>query len=348
MGSLQYSAAVLPAWNLTYLPTVLPSGLPVDNAYTPLHTFKRLCGTSRRDGTHQIGHTCSLVCKAQLNTPTTTSDTCMPSLDWPVGSHERFRLGEQLGKGSFGAVFIATDIETEQEYAMKVLPKHRAGVSQLVTLHKFNQEVEVMTHLRSCRQCIHLHGVYQDANHLFMVLDLCKGGHLGDLLQMQGLLTEKEARCVITDVLRALAACHAQCICYGDIKPSNMLLLQPYPDLEVKLADFGLSTFVAPGTQLKKRTGTPVYMAPELYTGTHGVECDLWGLGMLMYQLLAGRLPFWGGDTTAMKVFERVMPPYKLLRSSEPVSMAAICSNMLVGLHHSTSAAANHASGGNR
>ena len=114
---------------------------------------------------------------------------------------------------------------------------------------------------------------------------------------------------VLNSIASVLSECHRQHICYADVKPANFLLKHVYPDprvlvdcgcmqrnIELKIADFGCSQHVNKGVKLKKTTGTPLYMAPELFMRHWGIESDMWALGMLLYQLLAGKMPFWSGN----------------------------------------------------
>ena len=125
-------------------------------------------------------------------------------------------------------------------------------------------------------------------------------------LQDQGSLTEQEAARVTQNIVSVLAECHRQHICYADVKPANFLLKHMYPDprvlvdpgciqrnIELKVADFGCSQHVSGGVKLNKKGGTPLYMAPELFMRHWGIESDMWAMGMLLYQLLAGRMPLW-------------------------------------------------------
>lgn len=125
-------------------------------------------------------------------------------------------------------------------------------------------------------------------------------------MQGQGALTEQEAARVTHNIVSVLAECHRQHICYADVKPANFLLKHQYPDprvlvdpsciqrnIELRVADFGCSQHVNKGVKLNKKAGTPLYMAPELFMRHWGIESDMWALGMLLYQMLAGRMPFW-------------------------------------------------------
>jgi calcium-dependent protein kinase len=125
-------------------------------------------------------------------------------------------------------------------------------------------------------------------------------------LQRNGQLDEQEAAQAMRSVLTFLADCHSTCICYGDVKPSNFLLKSMYPSvrhmvdptkpkgvLTVKAADLGSSQQFHPSLKLRRTVGTLMYMAPEVFTHSYGPEVDMWSAGVMMFQLLTGRFPFW-------------------------------------------------------
>lgn len=124
--------------------------------------------------------------------------------------------------------------------------------------------------------------------------------------QGQGALTEQEAARVTHNIVSVLAECHRQHICYADVKPANFLLKHQYPDprvlvdtsciqrnIDLRVADFGCSQHVNTGVKLNKKGGTPLYMAPELFMRHWDIESDMWALGMLLYQMLVAKMPFW-------------------------------------------------------
>lgn len=117
-----------------------------------------------------------------------------------------------------------------------------------------------------------------------------------------------------------LASSHDRNICYGDVKPANYLLESHYPcrrhlvdptapkgDLLVKGVDFGCSQKLNEEGKLNKRTGTPLYMAPEIFFGWYGLEVDIWAAGMMLYQLLSGKLAFFGEKAEEFKKGPKMM-----------------------------------------
>eukprot|EP00878_Enallax_costatus_P015706 GHUV01016456.1.p1 GENE.GHUV01016456.1~~GHUV01016456.1.p1 ORF type:complete len:206 (+),score=48.58 GHUV01016456.1:988-1605(+) len=130
----------------------------------------------------------------------------------------------------------------------------------------------------------------------------------------EGHVSQQEAATIIRCVLEFLADCHANSICYGDVKPNNFVLRSLYPSiahlldpsrpkglLEVVAVDFGCCQVMDDACLPdSKVTGTPLYMAPENMRGCHGMEVDVWAAGVMLYQLLSDRFPFWDLDIHQM------------------------------------------------
>jgi calcium-dependent protein kinase len=156
-----------------------------------------------------------------------------------------------------------------------------------------------------------LHSVYRDDYNIYLAQELCSGGDLQSLLDSTGTLSEAEAAVALHGVLSALAACHAQGICFGDVKPANFMLQHMYPSifhlmdptkpkgrLEVRATDFGCAQYCPDGCHVQQGlSGTPVYMAPEVISERcYAAPIDVWAAGVMLYQLLTGRFPFWDTD----------------------------------------------------
>lgn len=113
-------------------------------------------------------------------------------------------------------------------------------------------------------------------------------------------MSELEAAEVMSDVLKALNHCHSQCIIHRDIKPENIMYGS---DNQIKLVDFGFA-IIQHGSKPNEICGTPYYVAPEVLGGKYGKECDMWSLGVTLFQLLTGQYPFEG--TTKPEVFSKI------------------------------------------
>jgi calcium-dependent protein kinase len=148
---------------------------------------------------------------------------------------------------------------------------------------------------------------YEDAQCLHIVTELCTGGELMERLTSKARFDETRAAKVLWQILLAVDYLHKHGICHRDLKPTNFLFTSPHKDAPLKLIDFGLANRFKSqlGVDMKSTVGTPYYVAPEVLSGgSYGPQCDIWSIGVIMYWLLSGSLPFAG--STANDVFKHV------------------------------------------
>ncbi|CAL5222918.1 g5351 [Coccomyxa viridis] len=214
--------------------------------------------------------------------------------DFPRNLQEKYELGKILGAGSFGIVREAVGRRTGTHFACKTIPKiPKRGKGTPRYLLKLQTEVDAMVQLGPSLDAVYLKGVFEDDENIHLVMELCSGGGILDRMK-DGTLTEARVADIMRSVLRFIAQCHAKGIIYRDVKPDNFLFLTPEEKSPIRATDFGLSIrHRAEEGKLKSRSGTPVYMAPEVIMQEYGPPADLWSVGMLMYQLLTGTFPFW-------------------------------------------------------
>lgn len=260
-----------------------------------------------------------------VSAPTTVaSDPCTSTnasysgdLGWRTDFARRFVKGKLLGTGSFGQVFMGVDVHSGKECAVKIMPKVRGKLTKEKTLEKLQREVDILESLQHCKNVIQLEDLFEEAETVAVVTELCSGGDLQQLSDAAGPLSERCLALIAFEVLKVVAACHAAGILHGDVKPANFCLkhanrnplcsadptLRTLPWL--KAIDFGCSQKLT-GTHLVKRSGTPVYMAPEIFARNYSQEADLWSTGVLLYQLYTKRFPFWEhpGSCKATKLEE--------------------------------------------
>lgn len=215
---------------------------------------------------------------------------------------DRYVLGEHLGLGQFGIIRACSDKLTGEVLACKSISKER-----LVTvddLRSVKLEIEIMTKLSGHPNVVELKAVYEEEDYVHLVMELCAGGELFHRLEKQTKFSESEARILFRHLLQVVMYCHDNGIVHRDLKPENILLATKSSSSPIKLADFGLATYIRPGQYLYGTVGSPFYIAPEVLAGGYNQAADVWSAGVILYILLSGVPPFWG--KTKSKIFDAV------------------------------------------
>lgn len=243
-------------------------------------------------------------------------------------SIENYRIDELLGQGGMGAVYKALDTALDRVVALKVMNPMLATNKEF--LSRFKSEARVLGRL----QHPHIVNVYTFRHidtHLFIVMEYVDGGTLSDLIDEKGAISVNEAMPLIRQSLLALEAAHNANIIHRDIKPPNILLTG---DGVIKISDFGLAKIQEDSsatmvTRVGTTGGTLYYMPPEQSEALHKVDHrgDLYSLGMTLYQMLAGRVPF-DRQSSALSILRAVdeqrIPSPVTFNPNIPVEMADI------------------------
>ncbi|KAA1471868.1 kinase-like protein [Dentipellis sp. KUC8613] len=207
-------------------------------------------------------------------------------------SAEDFDFGEILGEGSYSTVLHATHRATRQEYAIKVLDKsHLKRNNKMQTALA---EKNTLVRLGSGHPgIVRLHWAFQDEWSLYFVLDLAKNGELQSRISRMGSLSTTCARYYTAQLVDALGYMHAKGVIHRDLKPENLLLDDAF---RIKVTDFGTGKLIDIGEQRAKTfVGTAQYVSPELLEANEtSKSSDLWALGCIVYQMIAGRFAFQG------------------------------------------------------
>ncbi|TMW68257.1 hypothetical protein Poli38472_005725 [Pythium oligandrum] len=204
-----------------------------------------------------------------------------------------FDVLRMIGRGSFGKVLLVRKKNSSQLFAVKILSKSAIVKKQQVEHTRTERRVLAsITH----PFVVCLHYAFQTKEKLFFVLDYCPGGDLYFHLSRVGCFPEAMAKFYTAEIVLALIHLHEQGIVYRDLKPENIML---DVDGHVKLADFGLAkegiTSEVDGTYTM--CGTPEYLPPEILNRNgHGTAADWWNLGMVLYEMLTGRPPWYTQD----------------------------------------------------
>jgi serine/threonine protein kinase len=241
--------------------------------------------------------------------------------------NNRYKITTLLGEGAMGEVYLASDEQTGQQAAIKILAR------QLIThpewIERFRREAETLRKLDH-PNIVKFVDTFEHEGQYVIVMEYLSGGSLHDLLK-KGPLSIERANRIALELCDALIRSHHLNIIHRDLKPDNVLLTE---DGTPKLADFGVAR-LSEGTRMTRsgtQVGTPYYMSPEAWEGKAlDAQTDIWSLGVMLFEMLTGQVPF-GGDTGAAvmnKVLTTQPPDLKKLRSEVPPSLAKIVSRML-------------------
>ncbi|KAF4610581.1 hypothetical protein D9613_006854 [Agrocybe pediades] len=212
-----------------------------------------------------------------------------------------WKVGRTLGKGFSGHVRIARHSQTGQYAAIKIILK--GSLNSRVSLNRLADEVEhsilavereiVVMKLIDHPNIMKLYDVWETSSHLYLILEYVQGGELFDYLCEKGRRPLHEVVDYFQQIICAVAHCHMYNIAHRDLKLENILIDQ---DKNIKVADFGMATWQdeARGKLLRTSCGSPHYAAPEIISGNpyNGSTSDIWSCGVILYALLAAKLPF--------------------------------------------------------
>ncbi len=200
-----------------------------------------------------------------------------------------------LGKGNYAVVRLATlKSDPNSKFAIKIIEKN----SLKDRFFLLEREVSILLKLDH-PNIISFIETYQDFKYFYVVMEYCSGGELLDRIVKRKHLKESECCEIMRKLFLAVNYIHQNKIAHRDLKPENILFKDDSPDAELKIIDFGLSNILnfneiknVASLNFHTKVGTPLYLAPEILKGTYSVKCDLWSLGVIMYFLLSGKLPF--------------------------------------------------------
>ncbi|HEV2198596.1 MAG TPA: protein kinase [Bryobacteraceae bacterium] len=221
-------------------------------------------------------------------------DAIHPAAGRQIGN---YLLKEQLGAGGMGIIFRAEDLKLRRTVALKFLPPHRTSDP--------TQREQLLREARAASQLDHVNigTIYSieetDDGQIFIVMACYEGETLKSRIR-RGPLAATEVKDIVVQLAEGLREAHSRGVVHRDIKPSNLILTRQGV---LKVIDFGLAKLVEPETQTVsgKLTGTAAYMSPEQAQGKRADQrSDLWALGVVLYEMLTGRLPFHGDTTPAL------------------------------------------------
>lgn len=239
---------------------------------------------------------------------------------------QRYRLESEIGRGGMGIVYRATDLDLKRPVAVKLLPDR---VSTPDARERFLREARAAASLNH-PNIVAVHDVGEDQGVPFFVMELVEGGNLSAA-------PHRDFRRVVqigSQICEALEHAHTHSIVHRDLKPDNVLLSGARESGSVKLADLGLALPVRDSrlSGAGAIVGTPAYMAPEQILGEKiDGRADLYALGVVLYEMTTGRLPFMGDDPltiVSQHIHAPVVPP-RALRSDIPRALEAVIVKLL-------------------
>ncbi|TPX31275.1 hypothetical protein SeMB42_g07784 [Synchytrium endobioticum] len=232
-------------------------------------------------------------------------------------------LKKTIGQGTFGKVKLAEHAITKELVAIKVIEK--ASVKTQKQKNSVQREVRLMKLLYH-PHIVETLDIVETDDHIYIVMEYAAGGELFDYIVSHGMIKEKEARMFFRQVLSAVAFCHQNSVIHRDLKPENLLL---DAHKNIRIIDFGFGNTFHRERFLDTYCGSPFYAAPEMIKGVRyvGPEVDVWSLGVILYALLSGRLPF--DAVTMNELYEHISSGKYQVPSHFTSDMTHLISRML-------------------
>ncbi|MFG3256133.1 protein kinase [Streptomyces sp. NPDC048172] len=247
----------------------------------------------------------------------------------------RYLLQERVGSGGMGTVWRALDQVLERPVAVKTL-QATVRVPPADAVRRFQVESRAAAQLDDTHVvAVHDFGIVQDeadGTVPYLVMQLVEGRTLAELLRAEGRLPAERAVGIARQVCRGIGAVHRAGVIHRDIKPSNIMLTEGD---DVKVMDFGIAKFAEDTTRLTPpgsgALGTTAYMAPERFANQPpAASADLYSMGCLLYEMLAGRKPFHGTDVALMRQHADAEPrPLDDLCHDLPSGLSGLVTRML-------------------
>ncbi|KPK73162.1 hypothetical protein AMJ87_02535 [candidate division WOR_3 bacterium SM23_60] len=205
----------------------------------------------------------------------------------------KYEIIDWLGGGRFGDVFLARDTLLDKEFALKVSRMRKQEIRML------KDEARLLASLDH-PNIVRFYNIDFIEDKLVLIIEYIKGTTLRELITDKGINSDLCVH-IIAHVLSALVYAHENKILHRDLKPENILITERGNERIVKVTDFGLARFIKSGSISASTAGTPIYMAPEVWSGNFNEKSDIWSIGTILYEMLTGSPPFLADDLTTLK-----------------------------------------------
>ncbi|VDO05542.1 unnamed protein product [Rodentolepis nana] len=310
-----------------------PSTTTSETSNTTTVTNSRYAnGNGNSSGTSQRSSS-SRAASDSFATRSSSSNATVPSsVPSHIATNDQPQIGKYkfirtIGKGNFAKVKLACHVITGKEVAIKIIDKTQLSPS---SRQKLFREVRIMKMLDH-PNIVKLFEIIANDKVLYLVMEYASGGEVFDFLVTHGKMAEREARAKFRQIVSAVQYCHQKKVVHRDLKAENLLL---DAQMNVKIADFGFSNEFSSDKKLDTFCGSPPYAAPELFEASlpgrkyDGPEVDVWSLGVILYTLVSGALPFDGQNLRELR--ERVLTgKYRV-----PFYMSTDCEALLRKMLH--------------
>ena len=209
-------------------------------------------------------------------------------------------LGREIGSGSFSVVTLAYHDQLEACFACKIVPKERIKAPEI--LRQFESEISVNQQIHH-PGIVELLDLYKDDNNYYMIMEYCPNNDLYNLITADRRMSEAAAKPYVRQILEIIQYYQSVNVSHRDLKPENFLIGE---DGRLKLADFGLATFMGNDGMVSTKCGSPCYMSPECLSDEryNGRTTDMWSAGVIAYAMVTGRVPWTSRNQE--EVFEQI------------------------------------------
>jgi DNA helicase-2/ATP-dependent DNA helicase PcrA len=205
----------------------------------------------------------------------------------------KYEILQWLGGGRFGDVFLARDTIIDRNFALKIARMRREEIAML------KDEARLLASLDH-PNIVRFYNIDFVESRFVLVMEYIEGNNLRDMITEGGIDVE-ESVSIATQITGALVYAHLNNVLHRDLKPENILITDNKKPGFIKITDFGLAKFIKSGSISASSAGTPIYMAPEAWSGSFSDKSDIWSLGIILYEMLTGAPPFLDDSLDGLK-----------------------------------------------
>jgi len=252
--------------------------------------------------------------------------------DFPEGNSGKsfrsvYQLNEKLSNGSYGVVFQGRHRETDKKVAVKSINRKKLTAEEDAAIFS---EVAIMANMNH-PNIIKVIDFFEEKDHYLIVMEYLEGGDLFGRIGRKNAYNESDAKKCSAILLDAINYCHSNSVAHLDLKTQNLVLTSENDDTQIKLIDFGFSQRVFGHNSLTRCYGTPSFVAPEIISNqSYDERADMWSVGVIIYVLLSGELPFTGMDIP--QLYKNVLKEKVEFKGSSWKNVSQDAKKLILGL----------------